>query len=120
MLIIHYHYGRLFPMAPTATIAEWKQVQEPTEDPSNTVYELSLQRGAYKLAATVGITPQYPVRAPTIDLTFALHPSPKPHSVVPGVKVDPTAARLAGVGVEGVANNNLEAIAEEVNVHLDD
>ena len=104
-------------MAPTATLTEWKKI--PSEDVNTTVYQLGLQRGAYKLAATVGITPQYPMRAPTIELSFAEHPAPKPHAVVPGVKVDPTATRLAEE-TDRVTNNNLEAIAEEVNVHYVD
>merc|ERR1711871_1270806 len=78
ILITERQKKRLFQMAPTATLTEWKKI--PSEDVNTTVYQLGLQRGAYKLAATVGITPQFPMRSPTIELSFAEHPAPKPHA----------------------------------------
>ena len=111
--------AKLFQMAPTATIQHWKKLEGEVNDQDKTdVYELVLQRGAYTLRAVVSITPQYPVRAPNIELSFSAHPAPKAHALVPGVKLDPTAVRLATQSEP--TNNNLEAIAAEVNVHFDD
>ena len=72
------------------------------------VFELTLQRGDYKLRACVTLTPDYPVQPPRVQLAFVAHPQPKPHAAVPGIKLDPVAEKLA---IEGEpTNNNLEVL----------
>jgi len=104
-----------FQMAATATISSWS-LQGQDEDTLVRVFEAVLERGPYKLKAEISVSPAYPVEAPYFKLRFTEHPAPPVHAVVPGIKIDLAAARLA----QGDAtNNNLEAIGEEVNVHFD-
>lgn len=118
LLITKQQTGILFHMAPTAAIITWEQKAADVEDPNATVYEMVLQRGPYKLQAEVTMTPEYPVRAPKMELEFVAHPAPRSHVAVPGIKVDPAAVALAESSEP--TNNNLEAIAEEINVHFND
>jgi len=119
LLITEKQTASLFQMAPTASIVKWSQVEDAqVDEPDTKVFELTLQRGDYKLRACVTLTPDYPVQPPRVQLAFVAHPQPKPHAAVPGIKLDPVAEKLA---IEGEpTNNNLEAIEKEINVHFDD